>query len=204
MSLRWNLVLAVTWVALTGVTTLGNLLVGLVFGALVTYFVQHGRGVPAPMTSTARFSGEFAEPPGSGDTGGGGVMARIAQVKARNARLREEARRPRAFRKAYQVVDLLLFFLWELILSNIRIATDVVMPRYRMRPAIIAVPLDAKSDTEITLLANLVTLTPGTLSMDVSEDRSTIYIHSMYSSDRARFVDGIKRGFERRVLEVLR
>ena len=199
MNLFWNLVLAVTWVALTGVTTLGNVLAGFVFGALVTYVVQHGRGAPAPMTSAAGLPGAPGDSPRGGD-----IAARIAQLRDRNARLRKEARGPRLFRKSYQAIDLLLFFLWELVLSNIRIATDVVMPRYRMRPAIIAVPLDVKSDAEITLLANLVTLTPGTLSIDVSEDRSVIYIHSMYSSDRARFIEVIKRGFERRVLEVLR
>lgn len=61
------------------------------------------------------------------------------------------------------------YFLWQLLLSNLRVAYDVITPRLYMRPGILAVPLDAEIDLEITLLANLITLTPGTLSLDVSE-----------------------------------
>jgi multicomponent Na+:H+ antiporter subunit E len=71
---------------------------------------------------------------------------------------------------------------------------------------VVAIPLDAKSDIEITLLANLITLTPGTLSLDVSSDRSVLYIHVMYvdNDDLDEVRRKIKSGFERRVLEVLR
>jgi len=73
-----------------------------------------------------------------------------------------------------------------------------------MRPGILAVPLDAQSDAEITLLANLLTLTPGTLSLDVSPDRRFLYVHIMYITDADATRRRIKDGFERRVLEVLR
>jgi multicomponent Na+:H+ antiporter subunit E len=99
---------------------------------------------------------------------------------------------------------LLGIFLWKLILANLRVAWDVVTPRHRMRPGIIAVPLEARSDLEITALATLVSLTPGTLSLDVSDDRRVLYVHAMYLHDRDRIVRGIKHSFERRLLEVLR
>jgi len=105
-----------------------------------------------------------------------------------------------------RAVSFLGFFLWELILSNIRVAYDVLTPRHHMRPGVIAIPLDARTDTEITLLASFITLTPGTLSLDVSTDRSTLYIHAMYidrgGADAMR--RSIKKGLERRLLEVLR
>lgn len=104
---------------------------------------------------------------------------------------------PRAIRFA-------LFFLWQLILANLRVAYDVVTPKYHMRPGIVAIPLDAKTDQEITLLANLITLTPGSLSLDVSEDRRVLYVHSMFVDDVEPFRDGIKNGFERRLLELMR
>jgi multicomponent Na+:H+ antiporter subunit E len=93
-----------------------------------------------------------------------------------------------------------------LVLANLRVAYDVLTPGYRMRPGVIAIPLDARTDAEITLLANLITLTPGTLSLDVSSDRSVLYIHIMYidNDDLAEVRRRIKTGFERRVLEVLR
>ncbi len=96
------------------------------------------------------------------------------------------------------------FFLWQLLLSNLRVAYDVITPRLYMRPGIVAVPLDAKTDQEITLLANLITLTPGTLSLDVSEDRSTLYVHAMFVDSPDSVRDSIKNGFERRLLELIR
>jgi multicomponent Na+:H+ antiporter subunit E len=108
--------------------------------------------------------------------------------------------------KVRQALGLFLFTVWELILANLRVAHDVMTPSYYMRPGIIAIPLDARTDVEITLLANLITLTPGTLSLDVSADRSVLYIHVMYIDDDD--LDAVRRkikdGFERRVLEVLR
>ena len=108
--------------------------------------------------------------------------------------------------KVGQALELLLFTLWELILANLRVAHDVLTPRHYSRPGVIGIPLDARSDAEITLLANLITLTPGTLSLDVSTDRSTLYIHIMYidNDDLELVRRKIKDGFERRVLELLR
>lgn len=111
---------------------------------------------------------------------------------------------PRYLVKLRQSVGLALFFLWELLLSNLRVAYDVVTRRHHMRPGIVAVPLDARTDAEITLLANLLTLTPGTLSLDVSPDQRFLYVHSMYIRDAETTRRHIKDGFERRVLEALR
>jgi len=96
------------------------------------------------------------------------------------------------------------FFVWELVLSNLRVAWDVLTPSARRRPGVVAVPLDAETDAEITLLANLVTLTPGSLSLDVSPDRRVLYVHGMFVDDPETFRREIKEGFERRVLELLR
>jgi multicomponent Na+:H+ antiporter subunit E len=113
---------------------------------------------------------------------------------------------PQYMFKIVKALELFLFLLWELLLANLRVAYDVLTPGYQMRPGVIALPLDARTDAEITLLANLITLTPGTLSLDVSSDRRVLYIHVMYI-DRGD-LDGVRRkiksGFERRVLEVLR
>lgn len=110
------------------------------------------------------------------------------------------------FLKVSQAGRFALFFLWELILANLRVAYDVATPRHHSRPGVIAIPLDAKTDLEITLLANLITLTPGTLSLDVSADRRFLYIHAMYidNDDIDAVRRKLKNGFERRVLEVLR
>lgn len=106
--------------------------------------------------------------------------------------------------KPWQIVRFALFFLWELVLANLRVAYDVLTPKLHMKPAILAVPLDAKTDEEITLLAGLITLTPGTLSLDVSSDRRTLFVHAMFVDDAELFRRQLKDGFERRLLEVLR
>lgn len=108
------------------------------------------------------------------------------------------------FRKAPQVVGFILFFLWELVIANLRMAVIVLSPRPAIRPAVVAIPLDARSDAEITLLANLITLTPGSLYLDVSQDRCVMYVHTMHVDDLDAFRRSIKEGFERRVMEVLR
>lgn len=110
----------------------------------------------------------------------------------------------RYFEKCLRLVEFVAYFAGQLLLSSLRVAVDIVTPRHRSRPGILAVPLAAESDTEITLLANLVSLTPGSLSLDVSEDRRTLFVHVMFLDDPEAIRRDIKQGFERRVLELLR
>ena len=70
-----------------------------------------------------------------------------------------------------------------------------------MRPGIVAIPLDIERDIEITLLANMITLTPGTLSIDVSNDKRILYVHGMHVQDLEEFKREIKDGFEKLVQE---
>jgi multicomponent Na+:H+ antiporter subunit E len=108
------------------------------------------------------------------------------------------------FRKVRQAVGFAAFFLVELILANLRVAADVVTPTHYMRPRVLAVPLDAVTDTEITALANLISLTPGTLSLDVSSDRRVLYIHAMYADEAEAARRQIKDTLERRLLALIR
>lgn len=103
-----------------------------------------------------------------------------------------------------RAIGLIVFFLRELLLSSVRVAIDVLRPSFTMRPAIIQVPLDVQDDVQITMLANLISLTPGTLSVDVSDDKSNLYVHAMYGDDPDAEVRRIKHSFERRILEVFR
>lgn len=120
--------------------------------------------------------------------------------------VRDRVGSPRFLRRAMRALSLGLLFLWELNVSAVKVGILVLTPniRARLKPGIIAFPLTVKSDAEITLLANLITLTPGTLSVDVSDDRSTLYVHAISVPDREALVASIAKGFERRVLEVFR
>ena len=105
--------------------------------------------------------------------------------------------------RVHRVIGLAAFFLWELTKANLRLALDVATPSYHMKPGIIALPLDVTQDNQILLLSMLINTTPGSVALDVSPDRKTLYVHVMYmdTPDAAR--DEIKQGFERRVLGVL-
>lgn len=108
------------------------------------------------------------------------------------------------FSRGPKLIAFIFFFLYELTKANLQVAYDVITPRFYMKPGIIKIPLTASSDLEITLLANLITLTPGTLSLDVSDDKKVLYVHAMYVHDKDEFIASIKNGFERRLLEILR
>lgn len=96
------------------------------------------------------------------------------------------------------------FFLHQLVKTNLRVAYEVLTPTHYMRPGILALPLDAKTDREIMLLANLISLTPGTLSLEVSPDRKFLFVHSMYIDDIEQEKQNLKQGIERRLLEIMR
>jgi multicomponent Na+:H+ antiporter subunit E len=111
---------------------------------------------------------------------------------------------PNYVRKVWRTLDLLVYFLYDLLVSNLRVALDVLRPTSRLRPGVIAVPLEARTDVEITVLVTLVMLTPGTIALDVSADRSEVFIHTMSAENPEQVRTQVKQGFERRVLGVLR
>lgn len=151
----WNLVLAVIWVALSGMFSPAGFLVGLIVGYVVIAVAGPAVGV-------------------------GGYGRRVVRT-----------------------VSFLLFYLGDLLLSNLRVAMDVMRPRMRSRPAFVAIPVQDLNRNQITLLANLITMTPGTLSIDVSGDQSTLYIHAMFVDDPDAVRDSIRTGLVRRVKEVI-
>ncbi len=106
------------------------------------------------------------------------------------------------FRRVWRVLKLFAFFLYELVVSSIRVAWDVLTPTHRSNPAIIEMPLDVKSDIEILLVTNLISLTPGTLSLDVTPDRKTLLVHAMFADDPDALIAELKDGMERKVREV--
>ena len=114
------------------------------------------------------------------------------------------AQKRKYFVIAPHIISFVFYFLYELIKANLQVAADVITPKFYMEPGIIKYPLEAKTDIEITLLANVITLTPGTLSLDISDDRKVLYIHAMYVHDREEFIDSIKNGFEKRILKITR
>ena len=112
------------------------------------------------------------------------------------------AERATYFSRVYRVLRFAIHFVSELVVATLRVAVDVVTPQHLVKPAILAVTVDTESDAETTLLANTISLTPGTLVLDVSPDGKTLYVHVMYADDVEKVRNDIQQGFGRRVREV--
>jgi multicomponent Na+:H+ antiporter subunit E len=118
--------------------------------------------------------------------------------------IREQVGTSAYFQRVGRAFGLAFMFVYELVLSAWRVTMIVLRPKIELQPGIIAFPLTVDRDFEITMLANLITLTPGTLSVDVSEDRKILYVHCIDVPDPQATIDDIKNGFERKILEAFR
>ncbi len=108
------------------------------------------------------------------------------------------------FDKVPEVLSFAAYFLWALVAANLRVAGDVLRANRHLRPSVLAVPLEAHTHAEVTLLSNLIALTPGTLVLDVSTDRHMLYVHTLYGNEPERVRHDIKHGLERRLLNLMR
>jgi multicomponent Na+:H+ antiporter subunit E len=151
-----NVLLALTWAAITGRYTLDNLALGFALGIFALYLIR-------------------------GQVGSIGY-----------------------FTRARKVISLTLLFLYELVMSALKVAIMVLKPKMNVKPGIFAYELKVDRDFEITLLANMITLTPGTLSVDVSDDKRFLFVHAIDCSDPDANRRDIADGFERKILEAFR
>lgn len=99
----------------------------------------------------------------------------------------------RYFNKVPKTIRFLFYFLYEMIAANVQVAYDVVTPNYFFKPGIIRYPLEAVTDIEINLLSTIISMTPGTLILDISEDRKFLFIHVMYLKDKEHFITQMKK-----------
>jgi multicomponent Na+:H+ antiporter subunit E len=107
------------------------------------------------------------------------------------------------FYKIGQIFRITTFFLWELFIANLRVARDVLRPGpLRLKPRVIAIPIEVKGDIPLLLLADMVSLTPGTLLLDISDDRKNMFLHHIDAPDEEQPKREIKQGFERQVISL--
>ena len=91
----------------------------------------------------------------------------------------------------WRIIVFAVYFLRILIKANLEVAVEVCTPGFRMTPSIIRYDVTGMTDMQITTLANAITLTPGTLSVDVSDRGRFLYVHCMYAKDREAAVRGL-------------
>lgn len=106
--------------------------------------------------------------------------------------------------RVLKVLSLLGYLVYEIVSSAVKVARDVLRPRHQLTPGVFSYRLMVDRDFEIALLSNLIGLTPGSLVFDISEDRTTLYIHALDCSNPEAERRRIAQGFERRLLEALR
>jgi multicomponent Na+:H+ antiporter subunit E len=128
----------------------------------------------------------------------GAVIGRIVLLVLAKGEVLPSAR----VRRFERAVSLLAYLLWQIVLANLRLTRDVVSVQLRMRPGVIQLPLAISTDGEILLLAAMINITPGSVALDVSEDRRTMYVHVMHITTPEQARRQIKDGFERRILEL--
>lgn len=174
--LLWNFLLAVIWAALFAEFTVFVLGSGFLLGFLILWFAQQMLP-PAELLASARKIDFLEKAP--------------ALVQPLNY-----------FTKVRRSLNFFFFFMGALILSNFKVAYCILFPKGNIKPGIVSVPLDVQTDEEITLLANAITLTPGTLTVNVSPDRKTLFVHTLFLDDPESFRKEIKKDFERRIMEI--
>lgn len=110
-------------------------------------------------------------------------------------------------RRAYDLLYFIGYVLWAIVVSNLSLAKLVLQPRPRLDPGIIAVPLTVSTGLEITILATVITLTPGTISVDLGRNaqrEQVLYVHNLTVGDPEAFRQSVKNTFERLLLRVTR
>lgn len=108
------------------------------------------------------------------------------------------------FYRVPKIFAFIFLFFYDLLKANFEVMKDVVTPNYNMKPGIVKYEMDAKTDFEITMLANMIALTPGTVVIDLSRNKKYMYIHVMYLTDIDAFKNKLHNRIEKKLLEILR
>lgn len=103
--------------------------------------------------------------------------------------------------RIFSIIKYFMVLIKEIIKASIVLARIVTRPKIDIKPGIIAVPLRCRTDLGITGIANTITLTPGTITVDVSDDHSVLYVHCIDASDPAAVCESIRNDLEKYILE---
>ncbi|WP_373634850.1 Na+/H+ antiporter subunit E [Yoonia sp. SS1-5] len=109
---------------------------------------------------------------------------------------------PRGFKMGKMVIYCLIV-MWDIVVANIQVAWIVLTrPNDKLRPAWVIVPLDLRQPEAISILAGTITLTPGTVSADLSNEGHSLLVHALDTDDPDGVRDEIKQRYERRLKEI--
>lgn len=105
-------------------------------------------------------------------------------------------------RRVYFIIVLTLVFIREMVIANLQLFKIILTPKIDIHPGFFAYPCDLEEEWEVSLLAALISLTPGTVIVAISDDTSVLYIHGIDLTDADETINDIKTNFENRIKEV--
>jgi multicomponent K+:H+ antiporter subunit E len=105
-------------------------------------------------------------------------------------------------RRPWKLVHYILYVLWDILIANVIVAKLILGPQKKLNPGFLHYELQLTSPVGISLLANTISLTPGTVSCDLTEDRRYLLIHALHIDDVAEIKAEIYRKFEKPLLEI--
>lgn len=106
-------------------------------------------------------------------------------------------------KRVFSLIELFFFFIKEVLLSNIKVARDALSPSPTIEPGFVSIELAQMTDRQLFVLANMITMTPGTLSLKFSQDKRNLMLHTLYSDTAKTLQEDITLNYERRVLNAL-
>jgi multicomponent K+:H+ antiporter subunit E len=105
-------------------------------------------------------------------------------------------------KRPIKAVGFMMLVLGDIVLANLQVARQILGRVGRLEPGFVRVPLDLRTDVGIAVLANTITLTPGTLTAEVAADRRSLLVHALHLPDPQATVRAIKDRYERRIREI--
>lgn len=102
----------------------------------------------------------------------------------------------------WKLAKLLTIVLWDIIVSNFHVARLNLGPVHKLRPAFLEVPVELQNDTALSVLVSIVSMTPGTISADLSEDKRTLLVHGLDVVDENAIIQEIKERYEAPLKEI--
>ena len=121
------------------------------------------------------------------------LLARVSKAEERNY-----------FYRVPKIILFIFSFFYDMIRANIEVTREIMTPELNMTPGIIAYEHKLKTDFEITMMTNLIALTPGTMVLKISDDKKILYIHGLYVRDKEKFIERMRNGLEKKLIEIIR
>jgi multicomponent K+:H+ antiporter subunit E len=147
---------------------------------------------PAPLLSAILFVSWLLL---NGASPGHLVLALVlaASVPLFTERFRADRASPQAWP---QVLRLVLTVLWDIVISNVQVAWLILGPERRIQPRFVWLPLHIRDPHGIAALAGIITMTPGTLSADLTDDRRFLLVHALNVADEEALIASIRTRYE--------